>query len=736
MWSCKVKKKNGLTIKNKTQDYSVSMEGMIVSGILAAGIMLCISDSFASLSDAGIILSVVPAVVSAGMAYLLGTKYGKTAVWIIPLVMAAVCLIFFGAVKNGMIILGNDFLSFLTTVDGKIHLLYEHTGSVAYVAVIIMMLVSYLSAVSVFRRSVVAVLPVLIATILSCYAGFTPMGAGLLIFFMGMIALASYIIGKNGGKKENLMGAAMKAAAIFICALMSLSCLILPDSMFEKSLAEKAAGTKHDEKYHVSTPSMPEGKLDDLGAFDKNATASLRLSMEYPQKMYLKGMIGEVYTGNSWESLEKSTLAEYSDGFYWMSKYGFFPQISVSLAEKLSDEETEEFIMQITTLASCRENVFVPYALSDDALIDKSLIGCGEIYAREDTGSYTYSYTPGSVPEWYMAQNVLSLMQEEEKVNEYLTHEEVYRDFVYDNYLQITNSAVGALDRIFGDEKKQRTLAEIRKSIFDTLEENLSYDETVVTRNSGNDFFRYFMEQTKSGYSVHYATAAVLMLRYYGVPARYVEGYFLSKDEAEEYEPSETIILTESHAHAWAEYYLDGVGWIPFEVTPGYVDDEELKVSGENISNQQIYDKNELKYTPPIQQEERQPLSNWRDLFRIRKEHVIALVLIIIAFFILRAAVLRNRLRKSLGLIEQMPNKEAVKSLYGYAALLSSKLDERPDDEEIRLINREAMFSDHEMTDEDRQKVNEYVGKVRECCRKSWKIGEKIKYRYFECIYL
>ena len=54
------------------------------------------------------------------------------------------------------------------------------------------------------------------------------------------------------------------------------------------------------------------------------------------------------------------------------------------------------------------------------------------------------------------------------------------------------------------------------------------------------------------------------MLRYFGVPARYVEGYFLSAAEAASYQPGQSITLTEIHAHAWAEYYLPGVGFVPF----------------------------------------------------------------------------------------------------------------------------------------------------------------------------
>ena len=63
--------------------------------------------------------------------------------------------------------------------------------------------------------------------------------------------------------------------------------------------------------------------------------------------------------------------------------------------------------------------------------------------------------------------------------------------------------------------------------------------------NGSGDFLQYTLERSGHGYSVHYATAAVLMLRYMGVPARYVEGYYLSAEDAARYKAGETITLTE-----------------------------------------------------------------------------------------------------------------------------------------------------------------------------------------------
>ena len=45
---------------------------------------------------------------------------------------------------------------------------------------------------------------------------------------------------------------------------------------------------------------------------------------------------------------------------------------------------------------------------------------------------------------------------------------------------------------------------------------------------------------SKKGYDVQFATAATLMFRYYGIPARYVEGYLITPKDAKQ-----------MHTHGW-----------------------------------------------------------------------------------------------------------------------------------------------------------------------------------------
>lgn len=85
-----------------------------------------------------------------------------------------------------------------------------------------------------------------------------------------------------------------------------------------------------------------------------------------------------------------------------------------------------------------------------------------------------------------------------------------------------------------------------------------------------------FLLETKNGYCVHFATAAALILRELGIPARYVQGYIASGAYKSTGESGETVYKTtvmDKNAHAWVEVWIDGLGWRTVEVTPQYYSD-------------------------------------------------------------------------------------------------------------------------------------------------------------------
>ena len=84
-----------------------------------------------------------------------------------------------------------------------------------------------------------------------------------------------------------------------------------------------------------------------------------------------------------------------------------------------------------------------------------------------------------------------------------------------------------------------------------------------------------FLFDTKEGYCSHFATAATVLLRELGIPARYAEGYRVGgwysaggRGTTDKYRAD----VMDENSHTWVEVYFDAVGWIPFEVTKSFTD--------------------------------------------------------------------------------------------------------------------------------------------------------------------
>lgn len=72
-----------------------------------------------------------------------------------------------------------------------------------------------------------------------------------------------------------------------------------------------------------------------------------------------------------------------------------------------------------------------------------------------------------------------------------------------------------------------------------------------------------FVTRTKQGYCQHYAGAMALMLRTLGIPARVAVGFTSGARRDGKW------VVTDHDAHAWVEAWFAGLGWVPFDPTPG-----------------------------------------------------------------------------------------------------------------------------------------------------------------------
>jgi len=111
------------------------------------------------------------------------------------------------------------------------------------------------------------------------------------------------------------------------------------------------------------------------------------------------------------------------------------------------------------------------------------------------------------------------------------------------------------------------TMKSIATRIASVLRESAEYSLDPGRMPMGEkDFAKWFFTEGDSGYCIHFATTATVLLRAAGIPARYVTGYALGVMEDRE------MAVTQSRAHAWVEYFDENMGWTILDPTPGYND--------------------------------------------------------------------------------------------------------------------------------------------------------------------
>lgn len=109
----------------------------------------------------------------------------------------------------------------------------------------------------------------------------------------------------------------------------------------------------------------------------------------------------------------------------------------------------------------------------------------------------------------------------------------------------------------------ERTMKEKAETIRYYVETSARYDLNTQAMPEGEtDFALWFLEKSDSGYCTHFASAAAVLLRAAGIPARYVTGYTVNTINGRR------VTVTAEQAHAWVEYLDEDMVWKVLEATP------------------------------------------------------------------------------------------------------------------------------------------------------------------------
>ena len=209
------------------------------------------------------------------------------------------------------------------------------------------------------------------------------------------------------------------------------------------------------------------------------------------------------------------------------------------------------------------------------------------IYGLDDYyfSSAFWNFPPDTRPEATSAKNPYSVgfVQLDDSLTEVFTAlpQNIVEEFLSDNIdtmrqlagriyrsnTRVEDSTAEALRKLAIDAgiDPYAERAAIADSVAAYISSAARYNLSPIPIPINEDFALFFLQRSRQGYCIHFATTATLMLRALDVPARFTTGFVVKVPEGKE---DEYISVTDREAHAWVEVFYDDIGWVPLEVTP------------------------------------------------------------------------------------------------------------------------------------------------------------------------
>lgn len=170
-------------------------------------------------------------------------------------------------------------------------------------------------------------------------------------------------------------------------------------------------------------------------------------------------------------------------------------------------------------------------------------------YAMDEGGMPYYTYYGYNVPERYKGKFNKKTLKVEKNLRNRIQKE------------------------IIGGDTKFFSLYNAIDFTMEYFNKNYRYTLRPGMVQDGENEIETFLFERKTGYCTHFASAAVMILRTLGVPARLAQGYMISGYRVN---ANKKTSVRDSNAHAWVELYIDGTGWVPVDFTPSSTNADAL----------------------------------------------------------------------------------------------------------------------------------------------------------------
>lgn len=382
-----------------------------------------------------------------------------------------------------------------------------------------------------------------------------------------LVPMVSVLLIVNGSENPEAGSIIWRWCLCCVCALFLMAVMFFPAVQRRcEAFRDAAREAIHHWKYETEVHPLPEGDLRAFQIPEEAEQILLTVTLEEPQALYLRGFVGCTFAEDLWEDISNSVLADNRELLYWLNRQEFHPAAQFGAAAALQGRQHS--LVTVQNHLACSRYLYVPYGLygeSCSGYLPAENLHSDSVFA-DGQRTYAYSVISGGTED---ISDILTRLQSgtDENLLAFRRAESAYREYVSNHYLQIPQemrdllqaewdrcaAGYGAVNALTGQQAQECALY--------FLEQYFPEEPPEEERQMPLAHL--------AGSTYQYATVAAMTLRYYGVPARYAEGFMITQEIAAAAGTNGTVNVTQSNAGAWVEVYQDGIGWLPMDLTPG-----------------------------------------------------------------------------------------------------------------------------------------------------------------------
>lgn len=410
-----------------------------------------------------------------------------------------------------------------------------------------------------------------------------------------------------------------------------------------------------------------EVDFSNAGALKQTGTKVMTVVTDLNGRIYLKGMSYANYENNKWSVLTDEQANDYPQDFQAFIMTANYQERSTVTIDTVNKESI----------------VYTPYYLA--SINDTFSPVCDVLVSNSDKATnYSMSVMPYSESELDNFSMAFSSPVYD------------YDNFVKSYYLKLPYDTKLAMLKIAEENNLTGVSTQnIPQAVKQFVSHSASYSLNTQKVPDGRDVAEWFLNDAETGYCMHFANAAAVMLRALGVPARYVTGYCADVVDGK-------AIVTSDNAHAWVEYFDERIGWIPLDATSS---DFEVPQATESVQTTTQAQTTSPTVQPTTQAQNTKPVKTEVKAKISTPAIIVIIILLIIALAILRIILIRYYRKYS---FTHKDYKSRVICIYRYLNKLSVHSKVRIP-KKIENICTKAKFSTHNISDGEYKIVLNYV---------------------------